>query len=47
VKAIEHLTEDPIIQLMIFVIIFIGILDAFRFAAGYIWKALNNNNHED
>ncbi len=41
--ALESLIEDPIIQFLIFIILFIGVMDAFKFLLMFIWKKLGGD----
>ena len=45
-KPIEALVEDPIIQLVIFVVLFIGVVDTFRFILDLIWKKLGGKEDD-
>ena len=44
---IEELVNDPIVQLLIFVILVIGVFDACKFALSFIWKLLGGKDDED
>lgn len=46
-KELEYLIEDPIIQLMGFVILSIGIYDAFKFALSIVWRMIGGKGNLD
>lgn len=44
---VEYFFEDPIIQLMGFVILSIGVYDAFKFALTIVWRKLSGEDSLD
>ena len=46
-ESLDALLEDPIIQLLLFVIVAVGVFDAFKFAMAWTWKKLGGNEDED
>ncbi len=40
-QPLEALLDDPILQLLLFVILVIGVVDAFKFALSWIWRKLD------
>ena len=45
-RMIEELISDPIVQLLIFVILVIGVFDACKFALSFVWRLLGGKDDE-
>ena len=46
-RELEYFIEDPIIQLMGFVILSIGVYDAFKFALTLLWRYIGGGDSLD
>ena len=44
---VEKIIEDPIIQLLIFVILAIGVFDACKFVLLFFWKKISGEKDID
>jgi len=46
VKQLETIVEDPIIQLLLAVIVFYGVMDTFRFILMWVWRKLGGSDDD-
>ena len=46
-ESLDALLEDPIIQLLMFVILFVCVMDAFKFALLWVYKMLGGRDEDD
>ena len=45
-ESLEALVNDPIVKLLIVVIVFIGVMDAFKTALDWVWKKLGGKDED-
>ena len=46
-ESFDALLEDPIIQLLMFVILFVCVMDAFKFALLWVYKMLGRKEGDE
>jgi len=43
---LDELIADPVVQLVVCIVLFIGIMDAFKTALDWVWKKLGGKDED-
>tara|TARA_B100000131_G_C17874147_1_gene515490 strand:- start:491 stop:634 length:144 start_codon:yes stop_codon:yes gene_type:complete len=45
-EPLNAILEDPVLQLFFFVVLAVGVFDAFKFAMMWVWKKLGGKDED-